>query len=127
MAVLPALTSSGHAVEDDALIELIRERGIGLEINLTSNVHTNSVRNLAEHPLARFFQRELLASINTDDPVISGIDLYHEFTVAAPAAGITCCVRKKMRSRRLFYHRASARNCCCAWPHGSPDEAWDVL
>jgi adenosine deaminase len=31
----------------------------------------------------------LLASINTDDPLISGIDLRHEFEVAAPAAGIT--------------------------------------
>ena len=31
----------------------------------------------------------MLASINTDDPAISGIDLRHEFEVAAPAAGLT--------------------------------------
>jgi adenosine deaminase len=31
----------------------------------------------------------LLATINTDDPGISGIDLRHEYEVAAPAAGLT--------------------------------------
>jgi adenosine deaminase len=31
----------------------------------------------------------LLASINTDDPAVSAIDLRHEFTVAAPAAGLS--------------------------------------
>jgi adenosine deaminase len=82
-------------MDDEALIELIRERGIGLEINLTSNVQTNSVPALKGHPLAFFLQRELLATINTDDPVISGIDLRHEFAVAAPAAGITAeCARR---------------------------------
>jgi adenosine deaminase len=30
-----------------------------------------------------------LATINTDDPGISGIDLRHEYDVAAPAAGLT--------------------------------------
>jgi adenosine deaminase len=30
----------------------------------------------------------LLATINTDDPGISGIDLAHEYEIAAPAAGL---------------------------------------
>jgi len=30
-----------------------------------------------------------LATINTDDPGISGIDLTHEYEVAAPAAGLS--------------------------------------
>jgi len=30
-----------------------------------------------------------MITLNTDDPVISGIDLRHEFAVAAPAAGLT--------------------------------------
>ena len=33
--------------------------------------------------------RGILATLNTDDPVISGIDLRHEYEVAAPAAGLT--------------------------------------
>jgi adenosine deaminase len=31
----------------------------------------------------------LLATINTDDPGISGIDLAYEYEVAAPAAGLS--------------------------------------
>ncbi|MEO6001608.1 MAG: adenosine deaminase [Opitutus sp.] len=85
-------TRIGHgirATEDAALLELIRARGIGLEINLTSNLQTNTVPSLATHPLVAFLQQGLLATINTDDPVISGIDLKYGFDVAAPAAGIT--------------------------------------
>ena len=37
----------------------------------------------------QFLAHGLLATINTDDPVISAIDLRHEYTVAAPAAGLT--------------------------------------
>lgn len=85
-------TRIGHginAAEDPTLTALLRDREIGLEINLTSNVQTSTARDLASHPLALFLNDGLLATINTDDPVISGIDLRHEFEVAAPAAGIT--------------------------------------
>jgi adenosine deaminase len=33
--------------------------------------------------------RGLIASINSDDPGVSAIDLAHEFNVAAPAAGLS--------------------------------------
>jgi len=42
----------------------------------------------ARHPLRRLLERGLLATINTDDPGISGIDLPYEYRVAAPAAGL---------------------------------------
>lgn len=85
-------TRIGHgvrAVDDSRLMEHLREHHIGIEANLTSNVQTNTVPNLAAHPLKQFLDCGLLATINTDDPGISGIDLKHEFAVAAPAAGLT--------------------------------------
>lgn len=85
-------TRIGHgirAIDDPALLDHLAEHRIGLEINLTSNVQTNTVADFASHPLKQFLARGLLATINTDDPVISGIDLRHEFEVAAPAAGLT--------------------------------------
>ena len=81
----------GHAVravEDNAVMDLLRERRIGIETNLTSNVQTSTVSDYANHPLKRFLEAGLLATINTDDPGISGIDLPHELDVAAPAAGL---------------------------------------
>ncbi|MBI3159936.1 MAG: adenosine deaminase [Chloroflexi bacterium] len=82
----------GHATrigEDPALIDHIAEHGIGIEANLTSNVQTSTVPSLAEHPLKDWLARGLKATINSDDPGISAIDLPHEFEQAAPAAGLT--------------------------------------
>ncbi len=85
-------TRIGHgvrAVEDPALMDYLAEHRIGLECNLTSNVQTSTVRGYASHPLKQFLERGLLATINTDDPGISGIDLAYEYDVAAPAAGLS--------------------------------------
>jgi adenosine deaminase len=84
-------TRIGHAVraaEDAAVMDLLREQRIGIEANLTSNVQTSTVPDYASHPLKKFLESGLLATINTDDPGISGIDLAYELDVAAPAAGL---------------------------------------
>lgn len=97
-------TRIGHgirATEDPALLELIRERGIGLEVNLTSNLQTATVASLSTHPLAQFLGKGLRASINTDDPVISGIDLNYEFEVAAPAAGLSAALVRQAQENAL--------------------------
>jgi adenosine deaminase len=85
-------TRIGHAVhapEDPALIEYMRENRIGIESSLTSNVQTSTVPDYASHPLRFFLEQDLLATINTDDPGISAIDLHYEYEVAAPLAGLT--------------------------------------
>ena len=85
-------TRIGHAtrlLEDPNLIDALRERGIGIEANLTSNVQTSTVPSFAAHPLKQMLELGLLATINTDDPGISNIDLPHEYNVAAPAAGLS--------------------------------------
>jgi adenosine deaminase len=82
----------GHAtraLEDPALIDFLLENGIAIEANLTSNVHTSTIPDLASHPLRHMLARGLVASINTDDPGVSAIDLAHEFNIAAPAAGVS--------------------------------------
>lgn len=82
----------GHgiaAAKDPELMDLLREKRIGLECCLTSNVQTSTVASFEDHPLKRFLQEGILATINTDDPGISGIDLDHEYETAAPAAGLT--------------------------------------
>lgn len=82
----------GHgvrAIEDPALMEYLRGHRIGIECCLTSNVQTSTVPDYASHPLRKFLEAGLLATINTDDPGISGIDLDHELLTAAPAAGLS--------------------------------------
>ena len=85
-------TRIGHALcllEDPALVDYMREHEIGIESNLTSNVHTNSVLSYAAHPLKKMLDEGLLATINTDDPGISPVTLRDEFEIAAPKAGLT--------------------------------------
>jgi adenosine deaminase len=97
-------TRIGHGIRaagDPAVLRLLAERGIGLEINLTSNLQTRTVASLAEHPLKFFLQGGFLASLNTDDPVISGIDLRHEFAVAAPASGLTSADLRRAQENAL--------------------------
>ncbi len=78
-----------HAIEAPALLDYLAEHRIGVESSLTSNVQTTTVPDYASHPLRRFLEHGILATLNTDDPGVSGIDLPHEYTVAAPAAGLT--------------------------------------
>lgn len=82
----------GHAVraiDDDALMQFMQEQRIGVEANLTSNVQTSTVTDYASHPLRTFLESGILATINTDDPGISAIDIRYEFENAAPAAGLS--------------------------------------
>jgi adenosine deaminase len=85
-------TRIGHAtraMEDQALLDYMGEHAIGIEANITSNVQTSGVPDYANHPLRNFLEQNLLATINTDDPSISAIDLHHEYEIAAPAAGLS--------------------------------------
>ncbi|CAO96811.1 adenosine deaminase [Erwinia tasmaniensis] len=82
----------GHgvkAVEDPALMDFLAQEGIGIESCLTSNIQTSTVATLADHPLKTFLNHGILATINTDDPAVQGIEIEHEYHVAAPAAGLS--------------------------------------
>ncbi len=82
----------GHGLrstEDPALLDYMAEHEIGIESNVTTNVQCSTVPDYASHPLRAFLERGLLAAIGTDCPWVCGIDLRHEYEVAAPAAGLT--------------------------------------
>lgn len=82
----------GHgvkAIEDPALMDFLAAQGIGIESCLTSNIQTSTVASLAHHPLVKFLDHGILATVNTDDPAVQGIELAHEYEVAAPQAGLT--------------------------------------
>ncbi|MBK0030800.1 adenosine deaminase [Erwinia sp. S43] len=82
----------GHgvkAIEDRALMDYLAANGIGIESCLTSNIQTSTVASLASHPLKAFLEHGILATINTDDPAVQGIEIGHEYEVAAPAAGLS--------------------------------------
>jgi len=82
----------GHAVaalSDRKLMAYMLDKRIAIECNLTSNVQTMTVKSYATHPVKQFLEYGLLATLNTDDPGISAINLAYEYEVAAPAAGLS--------------------------------------
>jgi adenosine deaminase len=82
----------GHgvsAIQDPMLMDYLAENRIGVESNLTSNVQTRIVGDYSDHPLKSFLDHGILATINSDDPGISAIDLNFEYQHAAPAAGLS--------------------------------------
>ena len=57
-----------HAEDDPALLEILAQRQIPLELCPMSNVATGVIPSLAEHPVRRYWDMGLLITINTDDP-----------------------------------------------------------
>jgi len=81
----------GHATaapQDPAVMDLLAEKGIGVEVCLTSNVQTSVVPSYQMHPLPLFLEKGILATLNTDDPGISNIDIEHEYRMAEERVGL---------------------------------------
>ncbi len=78
-----------HAPEDPKLIDYLLIHQIPIESNLTSNVQTSTVADYPSHPLRFFLEHGLCATINTDDPGISAIDLHYEYHAAESLAGLS--------------------------------------
>lgn len=82
----------GHvlsAVRDPALLEELKTRRTGLELNPTSNVRTGICSSFAEHPLRRYFDAGLLVTLNSDDPAFFGSDVANEYLLAHTELGFT--------------------------------------
>lgn len=81
----------GHgvrAVEDAAVMKLLSDRKISLEVCLTSNVQTQAARSYAEHPIRALMAAGVHATLNTDDPLISGVTLTEEYARAHERCGL---------------------------------------
>ena len=75
----------GHALsaqEDPDLIEVLVERQIPLELNITSNLRTGCCPSLEDHPVRRYFEEGLMVTLNSDDPPFFGANLLDEYLLA---------------------------------------------
>ncbi len=82
----------GHGTtlaEDPRALELVVERGIVIEACLTSNLHTGAIGAIDEHPLPRWLECGVRATINTDNTLLSAVDAPGEYRRAARLPGMT--------------------------------------
>ena len=78
-----------HSIEDMKVVELIKERGITLEVNPWSNYLTNSVRTIEEHPLKKLFDLGVRVTINSDDPEVLETNVNNEYRIAHEVLGMS--------------------------------------
>ncbi|HLO31901.1 MAG TPA: adenosine deaminase [Anaerolineales bacterium] len=78
-----------HSIEDPSVVDLVKERGITLEVNPWSNYLTNSVRTIEEHPLKKLFDLGVRVTINSDDPEVLETNLNNEYRIAHEILGMS--------------------------------------
>jgi adenosine deaminase len=86
----------GHgvrAIEDPAVVALLAERGIPLEICPTSNRLTGAAPANAAHPLGELDAAGCIVTIDADDPALFGTTLLDEYRFVADAFGEDALVR----------------------------------
>ncbi len=72
----------GHgikAIDDDEVLNIIKEKQILLEICPTSNIQTNAVDKIQNHPVYKLYQQGILLNINTDNRTVSNTTLNKEY------------------------------------------------
>ncbi len=87
----------GHGIQianpeipnSEKVLKEVARRGVLLEICPTSNVLTNAVKSIGEHPLRRLRDAGVKVSINTDDPGVFDFNLTHEYDAVADHLGMT--------------------------------------
>jgi adenosine deaminase/aminodeoxyfutalosine deaminase len=82
----------GHALSaqyDPELIEVLAQKQIPLEINVTSNIRTGCCPNFDDHPLRHYFDSGLMVTLNSDDPPMFGSNLLGEYILAQDRYGFT--------------------------------------
>lgn len=82
----------GHGVAMSGradVMQLCRDRHIGIELCPTSNIQTRAVADYSVYPMREFLDNGLLATVNTDNRTISGTTLENEIRTVREHCGIT--------------------------------------
>jgi adenosine deaminase len=78
-----------RSLEDEQLVEVLRERAIPLTVCPLSNLRLAVVKTLDAHPLARMLAAGLKVTVNSDDPAYFGGYVNDNYLQVADAVGLT--------------------------------------
>ena len=94
----------GHGVrclEDERLVDYLREHQIPLEVCPTSNVCLKVARSFAEHPLPLLLAKDLYVTLNSDDPALFGASLTDEYLNSHHQLGLSLPTLKQLSYNAL--------------------------
>ena len=69
-------------------MEVLAEKQIPLEMNVTSNIRTGCCPDFDAHPVKEYFDRGLMVTLNSDDPPMFGSNLLGEYIAGVRAVWI---------------------------------------
>ncbi len=103
----------GHGtkvLQNEKLLNYIRDNRIGIEVCPSSNIHTCSSASYQSHPLRTFLQENLRVTINTDNRLISNTNITKEMWLASTNLGLTradlkMLVKNGFKSLFMNYNR----------------------
>ena len=102
----------GHgiaAAADPALMRLLRERDIPLEVCVSSNVRTGVVGSIEDHPLRKLWDAGVPIVLNSDDPPMFQTTLLGEYRIAAERFGFDRDMLRQAAANSLRYSFRPAR------------------
>ena len=82
----------GHgtsAIKDPDLMAYLRDNGVTIETCPVSNVRTNAVPSVREHPVRAFYDSGIRVTVNSDDPSMFGTDMNNEYVQLHEQLGFT--------------------------------------
>ena len=83
------VVADGEIADLGLLAQRILDQQTPLEVSITSNLHTGIAATAAEHPFGMLYRAGFNLSINTDNRLMSAIDMESEFALATAAFGLT--------------------------------------
>ena len=89
----------GHgtrAFEDPSVVQLIKEKGIFLEMCPTSNMQTKALKNMDDFPFMEYLNNGINVTLNTDDMAIERTTLPKEFEYMEKNFGLNSKQEKKI-------------------------------
>ena len=82
----------GHGttiLEDQKVVDLVREKNVVLEACITSNVHTGVIDSFGAHPIKQWIEQDIPVSICSDNTLMSNTDLSIETMNTKYLCGLT--------------------------------------
>ena len=68
-----------HSIEDNSVLDLIKDKNILLEVCPTSNVQTDVCNLYSEHPIYDLYKYGVKLNINTDNKTVSNVSIGDEY------------------------------------------------
>ena len=87
-----------NSEEGNELLELMRETGVVVEFQLTSNIRLNNISDLSNHPIKKFLNNGIKCVQGTDGCGFYGTDTFDEQLALQNLLGLTDADFEKMRN-----------------------------